>query len=78
MEKLEEAAGRKLEAGARRTKEAIVTPLRKRRLTGEIYERDPKIEELIAELATLTRDELIARTTISSRSHKSTSFGAKS
>ena len=45
-----------------------VTPLRKRRLSGEIYERDPKIEALIAKLAVLPRDELIARAEISKRS----------
>jgi hypothetical protein len=36
---------------AHRAGEAIVTPLGKRRLTGELYERDPKMEALIADLA---------------------------
>jgi hypothetical protein len=47
---------------------ANVTPLRKRRLNGELYERDPRIERLIAELAVLPRDELIARAKIPKRS----------
>jgi hypothetical protein len=55
-------------AGAHRAGEAIVTPLRKRRLSGELYERDPKIEALIAELVALPRDELIARAEITKRS----------
>ena len=49
----------KLEADPHRADEAVVTPLRKRRLTGELYARDPKIEALIAELAGLPRDALI-------------------
>ncbi|MBK1718118.1 hypothetical protein [Thiocystis violacea] len=52
----------------RRTGEAIVAPLRKRRLSGELYERDSKIEVLIAELAVLPHDELIARAGITERS----------
>jgi len=46
---------------------AIVTPLRKRRLSGELYERDPTVEALIAELAALPREELIARAAITKR-----------
>jgi hypothetical protein len=42
MKQLKEAAGTKQEADARGADEAIVTPLRKRRLSGELYERDPK------------------------------------
>jgi hypothetical protein len=64
MKQLEEAAGTKPVAGARRADEAGVTPLRKRRLSGELYERDPKVEALIAELAVPPRDELIARAAI--------------
>lgn len=56
------------EAYPRRMGEATVTPLRKRRLSGELYERDSKMEALIAELAVLPRDELIARAAISKRS----------
>lgn len=59
------------EAYPRRMGEATVTPLRKRRLSGELYERDSKIEALIAELAVLPRDELIARAAISKRSDAS-------
>lgn len=46
----------------------VVNGLRKRRLSGELYERDPKVEALIAELAVLPRDELIARAGIMKRS----------
>lgn len=46
----------------------VINGLRKRRLSGELYERDPKIEALIAELAVLPRDELIARAGIMKRS----------
>ena len=56
------------EADAHRGGEAIVAPLRKRRISGELYERDPKIEALIAELVVLPRDELIARAEITKRS----------
>jgi len=61
MKQSEEAVETGQEADARRAGEAAVTPLRKRRLSGELYERDPKVEALIAELAVLPRDELIAR-----------------
>ena len=47
--------------------EVAITPLRKRRLTGEPYTRDPKIEALLAELALLPRDALIERAAISRR-----------
>lgn len=57
----------KPEADPHRADEAVVTPLRKRRLTGELYARDPKIEALIAELAGLPRDALIARAAITKR-----------
>lgn len=48
--------------------EATVMPLRKRRPSGELYERDPKVEALLAELAVLPRDGLIARAAITKRS----------
>jgi hypothetical protein len=57
----------KQDADPQGTGEAMVTPLRKRRLGGEPYERDPKVEALIAELATLPRDQLIARAAITKR-----------
>ncbi|HNP15245.1 MAG: DNA-binding response regulator [Agrobacterium albertimagni] len=47
---------------------AIIVPLRKRRLSGELYERDPKIEVLISELAVLPRDEFVARAAVTKRS----------
>lgn len=50
--------------------DVVVTPLRKRRLTGELYERDPKMTALIAELALLPRDDLVARVAITKRSEK--------
>lgn len=68
MKQLEGATGVGQEADAHHAGEAIVTPLRKRRLSGELYERDPKIEALIAELAILSRDELIAKAAITKRS----------
>ena len=49
MNQLEGAFDTGQKADARGAGEAIVTPLRKRRLSGELYERDPKIEALIAE-----------------------------
>jgi len=68
MKQLEGAVDIGQEADAHHAGEAIVAPLRKRRLSGELYERDPKIEALIAELAVLPRDELIASAEITKRS----------
>ncbi|WP_192247487.1 response regulator transcription factor [Mesorhizobium caraganae] len=68
MNKLEGAAGAGQEADAQRRRPAAVTPLRKRRLSGELYKRDQRVEALIAELAGLSRDELIARAAIRKRS----------
>lgn len=69
MKQLEGAVDAGREAGAHRAGKAIIAPLRKRRLSGELYGRDPKIEALIAELAVLPRDELIARAEIIKRSN---------
>jgi len=44
-----------------------ITPLAKRRLTGELYTRVPSVEELLAKLSILERDQLIARAAISNR-----------
>ncbi len=68
MKQLEGAIGTGQEVDAHRAGEGIVTPLRKRRLSGELYERDPKVEALIAELAILSRDELTTRAAITKRS----------
>ncbi|ARM14773.1 MULTISPECIES: response regulator transcription factor [Rhizobium] len=68
MKKLEGSVGTKPEPDAYRSGYAVVAPLRKRRLTGEVYERDPKVETLIAELAALPRDELIGRAAFTKRS----------
>ncbi|OKO87646.1 response regulator receiver protein [Bradyrhizobium sp. NAS80.1] len=68
MNKLEEAVDAGQPTGAHRAGEAVVTPLRKRRLSGELYERDPKVEALISELAVLPRHELIAKAEITKRS----------
>lgn len=68
MKQLEGAVETGQETDAQRADEAIVAPLRKRRLSGELYERDPKIQALIAELTVLPRDELIARAEITKRS----------
>jgi hypothetical protein len=67
MKQLEGTVNTRQEADAHRAREEIVVPLRKRRLSGELYERDPKIEALIAELAVLPRDALIARAAITKR-----------
>lgn len=68
MKQSEGVVGGGQEAVANRAGEATVTPLRKRRLSGELYERDPKTEALIAELAVLPRDALIARAEVTRRS----------
>lgn len=68
MKQLEGAVDTGQEADVHRAGETIVAPLRKRRLSGELYGRDPKIEALIAELTALPRDELIARAEIAKRS----------
>lgn len=49
----------------------MIAPLRKRRLTGELYRRDHKVEALLVELSSLSRDDLIARAANSSRSDAS-------
>lgn len=49
----------------------MIAPLRKRRLTGELYRRDHKVEALLVELSSLSRDDLIARAANSSRSDPS-------
>lgn len=50
-----------------RAGDVLITPLRKRTLDGELYTRDQKIEAQLVELSSLSRDELIARATISRR-----------
>ena len=67
MKQSEEAVGAKQGVDARGADDAIVAPLRKRRLSGELYERDPKTNALIAELAALPRDALIARAAVRKR-----------
>lgn len=69
MNQLEGTTGTDLAADVPLTSKAALTPLRKRRLDGELYKRDPKVEALIAELAALPRDELIARALITKRSN---------
>ncbi len=71
MKPSEGVVGTGQEAGAYRPGEVTVTPLRKRRLSGELYERDSKTEALIAELAMLARDVLIARAEVTKRSDPS-------
>ncbi|NKN09562.1 response regulator transcription factor [Rhizobium laguerreae] len=68
MKNLEGAVGAKPEPDGYRKGNADIAPLRKRRLTGELYERDRKVEILIAELAVLPRDQLIGRAAITKRS----------
>ena len=66
MKQLEVAVGTKPDGY--RKGNGDIAPLRKRRLTGELYERDGKVEILLAELAALPRDELIGRAAITKRS----------
>lgn len=68
MNQLEGVVGVGQETDQYRAGASIVTPLRKRRLSGELYTRDPKIETLIGELAVLPRDALTARAGITRRS----------
>jgi hypothetical protein len=49
------------------TRQAYIAPLRKRRLTGELYTRDHKTEALLSELWALPRDEVLARAQVSKR-----------
>jgi len=46
---------------------AVITPLQKRTLNGHLYLRNPGIEALLASLADITRDELVARSRIRDR-----------
>ena len=46
----------------------LITALRKTRPTGELYTRDPRIESLLGELSSLSREELLDRAGISRRS----------
>jgi hypothetical protein len=45
----------------------LITPLRKRTLRGTLYERDAKIQALLAQLELLSRAELVARCQITDR-----------
>ena len=45
----------------------MIEPLRKRTLEGELYKRDDKIEAKLVELASLSRDDLIARCKVLNR-----------
>lgn len=68
MKQLEGAVDADAETAASSAAKAAVAPLRKRRLSGELYVRDRKVEALIAELAALPRDELLGRAAITKRS----------
>ena len=46
----------------------MITPLRKRTRDGQPYTRDPRIQSLLEELSSLSRDELLERAQISRRS----------
>jgi hypothetical protein len=67
MKQFEAALGIGLQTHAQCAVEALVAPLRKRRSSGELYERSPQIETLIAELAIMSRDQLIDRAAIAKR-----------
>lgn len=45
----------------------LVTPLRKRQPTGEVYRRTPKVEALVAELLQLPREDMLARAEVTHR-----------
>lgn len=68
MKQLGGAVGATGIAGPSGAGEMIVQSLRKRRLNGELYQRDPKVGSFIAELAALPRDELIAKAAVTKRS----------
>lgn len=59
---------KKQNAGAPRVDQTPVTPLRKRRPSGELYERIPEVQALLADLAALPREVLIGRAEITNRS----------
>ncbi|MGZ2443596.1 hypothetical protein ACVJMZ_006795 [Sinorhizobium medicae] len=65
---LEGTVGTKPGPDGYRNGNPVLAPLRKRRLTGELYERDRNVEALIAELPALPRDELLGRAVITKRS----------
>lgn len=67
MKQSEEAIEAKQGVETRGADDAVVAPLRKRSLTGALYERDSKTNALISELAALPRDELTARAAIRKR-----------
>ena len=46
----------------------VIVPLRKRTLDGELYTRDPRIELLLEELSSLSRDEFLERVKVWRRS----------
>ncbi|MBR1208196.1 MULTISPECIES: hypothetical protein [unclassified Bradyrhizobium] len=66
-EQSEEAIKAKRGVDTRGTDDAIVAPLRKRSLTGALYERDSKTNALISGLTALPRDELTAKAAIRKR-----------
>lgn len=61
MKQSEEAIATRQKEHKRGADDAITTPLRKRRLSGALYERDPKTNALISELAAPPRDKLPGR-----------------
>jgi hypothetical protein len=63
-----EAANTKTESAQVGQAGSPITPLRKRRFSGETYARDSKIEALLSELTLLPRTDLIDRATIRNRS----------
>lgn len=67
MKQPEGAAAEEPENEIGRGGDVAITPLHKRRLTGEPYTRDPKVETMLAELTLLPRDELIERASIARR-----------
>lgn len=68
MEHPERVVETRQEPYAHRASEQLMTSLRKRRLSGELYERVPEVEALLAELSLLPRDELAVRAELRKRS----------
>jgi hypothetical protein len=48
MKRSEDHVGAKPQFDAEPSSDVVINPLRKRRLSGELYERDPKINALIS------------------------------
>jgi len=64
---LKKTVGTMHDATAHYAGDAPVAPLHKHRPSGDLYQRDSRIEALIAELTVLSRDEFLARAAVTKR-----------